>query len=351
VITGDEQTTAHTGSTMSEGRQLLRVGGVTEVPGQVTFGREPLLALADGTEVFLPVVIASGRRPGPVLYVGAAVHGDEVCGIDAVHQFIRSLDLEELSGTVLAVPVQNPIAVGGGHRYPLQLWLQSPMDQMPGDPWMVFPGDPAGNSMHRMAHVLWKLMRQADAVVDIHTPTTGGRYLPYVFVPPASLGEAAQRAREMARAYGPHFILDTEEGVYVMPRTPNIELAKIGIPSIGVEIGEGGRLEPELSAEAAIGLRNILSLLGMTGQPMAQRGPATVVTSLTAVRTDKAGLLFTHVALGHLVEEGQLLATIVDSHGRVAQEIHAPHAGPLMRSTTFATVPVGERVAQLGVPL
>lgn len=328
----------------------LTVGNAVAASGQLTYGHLDGIEYADGTVVRIPVVLATGARPGPRMYLGAAIHGDEICGVHAVHRLLASLDLADMAGTIIAVPVQNPIAVSGQHRLPQVLVAKSPMDQMPGDTWQCFPGDAAGNSLQRMAAKLWDVMRQADVVIDVHTPTTGGRYQPYAFLPPASSGPAAGRAMELAKAFGPNFILDTDSGVYVLPGTPHVELAKVGVPAFGIEIGEGGRIEDEVADDAVAGLTNLLIHLGfLKGQP-ARRPEPMVISRMTAVRCNRGGLLHTHHELGAQINRGDLLATITDSHGRTVEELYAPHPGPLMRTTTFATVAAGERIAQLAVP-
>lgn len=328
----------------------LVVGTAVAEVGKTTHGDLEGVELADGTVVRIPVVLATGAHPGPRLYLGAAIHGDEICGVEAVHRLLASLELSEMSGTIIAIPVQNPIAMAGQHRLPEVLVGKSPMDQMPGDTWQCFPGDAKGNSLQRMADKLWNVMKLADVVVDVHTPTTGGRYQPYAFLPPASSGPAAERAMELAKIFGPNYILDTDSGVYVLPGTPHVELAKLGVPAFGIEIGEGGRIEAEVADDAVVGLTNLLIHLGFINSTPAPRPEPMVINRMTAVRANRGGLLHTHHELGTDIKEGEVLATIVDSHGRVVEEVQAPHSGPLMRTTTFATVAAGERVAQLAVP-
>jgi predicted deacylase len=328
----------------------LTIGTAVAAPGELTYGEIEGIEYADGTVVRVPVVLATGAKPGQRLYLGAAIHGDEICGVEAVHRLLASVDLAEMSGTIIAIPVQNPIAMAGQHRLPQMLVGKSPMDQMPGDTWQCFPGDANGNSLQRMAAKLWDVMMQADVVVDVHTPTTGGRYQPYAFLPPASFGAAAERAMELAKVFGPNYVLDTDAGVYVLPGTPHVELARVGVPAFGIEIGEGGLIEEEVADDAVIGLTNVLIHLGFIDAALSPRPEPMLINGMTAVRTSRGGLLHTHHKLGAAIDKGDLLATITDTHGRVVEEIFAPHSGPLMRTTTFATVAAGERVAQLAVP-
>jgi predicted deacylase len=298
--------------------------------------------------VEIPIVLTAGAQAGPTLFVGAGVHGDEITGIEAVHEVIRAVDPAELRGNVISVPIQNPLAVQMQYRTAFQLLAKSSLDQAPGDPSLCFPGDPAGNTVQRMAATLFQMMERCDAVIDLHTPATGGRYLPFIFLPARAVGPAAERAMELARAFQPDFILDTDHGVYITAEMAHMMLAARGIPAFGMEAGEGGRLEHDVAARVARGVLNVMRHLDMVDGEVEDRD-VLVITSFTPVRCSRGGLLHPVVALGDHVEEGALLATITDRYGHLVEEVTAPHAGMLNRATTFATVASGERIAQLGI--
>lgn len=335
------------GITSNAANEAFSVAGLTAQPGTKVYGTTPALELADGTVMNIPVALVAGEHKGPTAYIGAGIHGDEICSIVAVHQFLESIDPAALSGNIVCVPVQNPLAVSMQHRLPLQLINRSPMDTMPGDPWMCFPGDPAGNAPSRIAATLNALMEPADFAVDMHTPTTGGRYLPFAFLPPE--GAVSQESLEMAMAYAPDFILRTDSGAYVMPGTIHVTIAESGRPAIGVEIGEGGRIERGLATDSAAGLLRVLQHRSMLSSAPEALVTPQVMTSMTAVRSERGGFLQCEVPLGAEVSKGELLAVVTDRFGAVVERVFAPHAGPLVRSTTFATIAEGERIAQIAV--
>ncbi|MEA2245472.1 MAG: uncharacterized protein QOH46_1 [Solirubrobacteraceae bacterium] len=318
-------------------------------PGSSCVNRVRALELTDGTPVTLPVVVINGASEGPTMYVGGGVHGDEVGAIAIVQRVIQEIDASELSGRVVCVPVQNPLAFQMHHRLSLQLVQVSPMDQFPGDPWLQFPGVADGNGTQAIAAKLWELMTGADVVVDVHTPTTGGRYVPFIFVPPARVGDGAARSLELAKAFRPDFILNATEGVYVQDGTPHVELAKRGIPAFGFEVGEGGRVEEECVARGWEGVRNLMRHLGMLpGEHQAEPAPR-IVSSMTAVRTQRGGLWSCDVPLGREMSAGDAIGTVTAPWGELVDELTSPHAGPLMRLTTFASVAGSDRIAQIGI--
>jgi len=335
----------------SESDKTLEIPGLRLARGERSQMRMRVLELADGSSVELPVVALRGAKPGPVFYLGAAFHGDEINGVELVNSFARSLDLGALKGTIVAVPVQNPLAFRVQHRYFLGHLVKSPLDQSPADPWVSFPGDADGNMAALIAHALFAtLMQQADYLVDVHTPTTGGRYAPFAFLPPPRLGVPAAEAEEMAKAFGADFILATEQGIYVHEQSPHVVMAKRGAVAMGIELGEGGRVEGEVTKRGLEGLASLFRHIGMLEDGGAELGRRLVISSMTIVRAHRGGLLERKVELNDEVRKGQLLATVSDLFGEPVEQIRAPHAGPVVRITTFPVVSAGERVVQLGVP-
>jgi predicted deacylase len=249
------------------------------------------------------------------------------------------------------VPVQNPLAFQTQHRLPFAHLIKSPMDQNPADVFHSFPGDPAGNVAAILAHVLWdRLMRQADYVLDLHTPTTGGRYAPFAFLPPTRCGAVVQEAEMLARAFGADFILANDRGMYVGDKNPHVVAAEHGKIAFGIELGEGATLEPAEIDRGVRGLRNVLRAVGMVPGAPEQFGRRYVMRTMTVIRSGRGGLLRLHVGLNDDVKTDQTVATVTDVFGDVVEEIRAPHAGPVVRITTFPIVSGGERVVQLGVP-
>lgn len=334
---------------MSSSKEHFEVAGIRAARGTKATGSLTVLELADASSVDYPIVVIAGKQAGPTLYVGAAIHGDEVNGIEIVHEAMRAIDPTKLTGDVICVPMQNPLALRMQHRLPLQLLNKSPMDQFPADPWMCFPGDRDGNSPQIMAAALFGLMKDANAIVDIHTPTTGGKYVPFIFLPPPTVGDTWERSMELARAFGPDFILAAKEGVYVMDGSLHVTMAEGGIPAFGVELGEGGRVDQNLSERGAKGVLNVMRAMGMLEGPIEELATTRVIESMTALRTSRGGLLHVHAEHGTDLAEGDLIATVTNRYGDVVETIEAPHGGPFMRITTFATVAAGERVAQIGI--
>ena len=309
------------------------------------------LELPDGSWVEVPLVVVRGARPGPVFYMGAAIHGDEINGVEILSTVASGVDVGDLQGTLLVVPVQNPLAFRIQHRYYLGHMIKSPMDQGAADPWSSFPGDPDGNMAGLIAHTLFqRLMEPADYVMDVHTPTTGGRYAPFAFLPPPRCGAVVQESERLAKAFGVDYILAADSGMYVYGTSPHVVAAERGKVALGIELGEGGQLDPEEVQWGVRGVTNVLREVGMLPGDAEPQGRRMVITAMREARARRGGLLHPRVRLNQEVAEGEVLATITNVFGDMVEEVHAPLAGPIVRTVTFPIVSMGERVAQIGVP-
>ena len=327
---------------------VLSVAGYDVDPGCTVRGSLTALELADGSEVRIPLLLINGARPGPCLYIGAAIHGDEVNGIALAMRALAGVDPADLFGSVVCVPVQHPLALQSDHRLPLSQFLKSPLDQVPADAWTCFPGDPNGNIAQVIASTLFSLIKKCDYAIDIHTPTRGGRYVPIAILPDPGL-PAFDKVEAMARGMGNGWIMRGEGGMYVSDGILCVEATRAGVPCFTFEIGEGGRLEEESVVEGARCIRNLLIHLGMIGGERTKPAAVHLMTSFVGIRANRGGLLITDRALGAQVSKGERLCRILNIYGDVVEDVVAPVDGLFVRTTTLGTVSRGERVATLGV--
>ena len=103
----------------------------------------PVSALPDHTPVSLRVEVLHGRRPGPTMFVSAAVHGDEVIGVEIARRLLRTPQLDKLRGTLLVVPIVNAFGFLARSRY-----LPDRRDLN-----RCFPGSASGSLGSRLAHI------------------------------------------------------------------------------------------------------------------------------------------------------------------------------------------------------
>lgn len=327
----------------------LTVGETTVAPGSRARTQIDLLELADGTKVRLSVAAINGTRPGPRLYLGAAIHGDEVNGVAILAEALADIDPARLRGSILSVPVQHPLAFHADHRIPLSQFIKSPLDQSPIDAWTCFPGNPAGNLAETVAATLFGLIHQCSCGIDIHTPTRGGRYVPIAILPSMALGAGAEAAAWLAEQFATGYVMKTNTGMYVGNGILCVEATKAGVPAFTCEVGEGGRLERPIIDEGVRCVRNALVGLGMIEGERWLPAVNHVMREFLGIRARRGGLLHTVAELGTEVEPGQVLARIVDIFGDTVEMVTAPAPGIFVRATTLPTVSTGERAATLGL--
>jgi predicted deacylase len=326
----------------------FEIEGLAVPPGAERRGAIRVLELGDGSAMSLPLRVIRGALPGPCLYLGAAIHGDEVNGIAILARVLATIDPESLRGTIICIPVQHPLALQSDHRLPLSQFLKSPLDQVPSDAWTCFPGDAQGNVAQIVAAALFRVMSRCDAVIDIHTPTRGGRYVPIAILPGPGL-VASATSRALGEAMGTGWVVAGTSGMYVADGILCVEAAKAGIPALTFEIGEGGRLEEECVATGARCVLNGMRHLGMLDTPPEVPARSHIMHGFLGLRAQRGGLLTTLPALGDAVRKGDVLCQIAGVFGDLLETIVAPVGGLFVRATTMATVSQGERVATLGL--
>jgi predicted deacylase len=318
-------------------------------PGEKKRGSLPVLNLADGSDVSLPLLVLNGVKDGPTVYLGAAIHGDEVNGIAILARALGQVDPAKLSGRIICVPVQHPLALQSDHRLPVSQFLKSPLDQVPHDAWTCFPGDKSGNVAQIFAAAIFSLIKECDYALDIHTPTRGGRYVPIAILPHTNVGPAAARAEKMAQDMGGGWIMKGDKGMYVSDGILCVEACKAGVPCFTFEIGEGGRLEEESVATGARCVLNLLKSLQMIEGKIEPAKKTYLMRDFLGIRANEGGLLVPVAGLGDEVKSGDILCRVVNIYGDDVQTVKAPQDGVFVRTTTMGSVSQGERVATLGL--
>ena len=284
----------------------------SNTPGK-TFNWLPVTMLASGVELRLPVHTVTGANPGPVVGVTAGIHGDEYLPLDAVRQLIQQLDPEQLSGTVIAIPVVNPLAIETQTRH-TSIDMQN-LNR-------VFPGDPDGWITERIADVVCdEFLPEIEYLIDLHA---GGAQpiVDYVYI---------QNNEGLSRAFG-FPALYRPSHPYVGTLTEVAEAR--GIDCVVVEMG-GGMLANDLYLERGIrGLFNTLKYLKMIPGDPEMPTQQTVVTEMSVIRPHYGGLLYPGLTLedvGTVVPGATVLGTVVSPYTfAVLEEIRAPFARNLV---------------------
>ncbi|MGE5414714.1 MAG: succinylglutamate desuccinylase/aspartoacylase family protein [Syntrophomonadaceae bacterium] len=320
----------------------VSVGTARGASGEVVRGTLRVGEAADGSPVALPIAIVTGSKPGPVVWVQAATHGDEYGGVRALQDLVRNLDPRAMTGSVVAVMVANPPALRGLQR------VNPNLDDL-ADMGDVFPGRDRFATERIAAAIDAEVRRTADAFVDLHTGGDRFRQCPFVFYSPMG-GVIEARYDELARGFGlPLLWRDTER---VFPHDAVTTFAAAGIPSFLLEVGGGQPLEESdlrLQRDAVARFLQRMRVLG--GPPAAAPAPA-VVTGYRIITNARGGLFEAAVGPCARVHAGSVLGVIRDPYGDVVETLKAPAGTEIVLGvSTYPAAPTGGWLFELGTGL
>jgi len=285
----------------------------------------------DGAVVTTPVIVLHGVKPGPRLCMTAAVHGDELNGIEIIRRVTNEIDVAELTGTVIAVPIVNYLGYSRASRY-----LPDRRDLN-----RYFPGSRGGSSASRIAYSFFNdVARHCHALVDFHTGSFDRSNLPQV------RGDLRMDAvLAFTRDFGATAVLHSPGSNGMLRRA----LTNIGIPAITFEVGSPLRLEPSEIDFGVQAMHTLMHKMGMTRSFRMWAEPQALFYAAKWVRVDTGGMLFSEVKLGDRVRAGQRLGKVIDPMQNIETAIVAPVRGKVLGMALNQIVLPGFAVYHLGV--
>ncbi|RBI85635.1 succinylglutamate desuccinylase [Rhodosalinus halophilus] len=311
---------------MAKARRGFELGGETIAPGTRRTVDLPVSILSDHTPVTMSCHVVHGKRPGPVLFVSAAIHGDEVIGVEIVRRLLRAKPLSSMAGTLLAVPIVNAFGFINHSRY-----LPDRRDLN-----RVFPGHAQGSLAARLAHLfMTEIVARADLGIDLHSAAVRRVNLPQIRISPDN-----DRLKELGRAFGAPVMIESRlrEGSLRMAAEAE------GVDVLLYEAGEGLRFD-EFAARAGVaGILRVmrhLEMIGNKGVPRRHGAPA-LCRSSTWHRAPVGGLMRAYRGTGDIVEPGTVLCAISDPFGEKEVEVICETTGIIVGRTNMPVVNEGD---------
>ena len=289
-----------------------------------------------------PVVTVTGAKPGPVLFVGAGVHGGEYPAIEAVIRLSTTLDPTALAGTVILMPVLNLPAFRS--RTP----FVCPVDNV--NPNRVFPGDPEGSYSEQMTHALInEFVVHADAYLDLH-----GGDIPEALVPFSICrgGDAPvdAKAMELAIVFGLPYVLAVDRPIQPAKGSSSyVAAAERGVPAVLVEAGGVGQLQPDAVDLLVNGVRRVLLHLAMIEMTVPAVPAPQVLGAFEWVYAKNTGMFYSAVAAGDVVQRGEELGTVGSLFGETLERVVAPARGRILFLTVNPSVQENGLLMGIGV--
>jgi len=309
-------------------RTSFEIGGIRVAPGQRQTALLPVPALYTNAAMSMPVTVVHGRREGPCLFVCAAVHGDELVGVEIIRRLLKTKKLERLSGTLVAVPVVNVYGFIHQSRY-----LPDHRDLN-----RFFPGSESGSLTSQLADLfIDEVLSRCTHGVDLHAGAHHRTNLPQVR---ADLKD--DEARRLALAFKAPVVIDAEL------RDKSLRKAgkERGIPVVVYEAGEVLRLDDVAVRAGVRGILAVMRAMSMLPASAAARSRLTPleVRRTTWMRAAASGLFLSKVALGAHIRQGQVLGRIADPFGAVETDIHATQDGMVIGRLNLPLVHRGDAI-------
>ncbi|HUL14147.1 MAG TPA: succinylglutamate desuccinylase/aspartoacylase family protein [Methylococcaceae bacterium] len=307
------------------------IGGIEIAPGERATLELPIASLSNHTPMTMPVHVVRGRYPGACLLISAALHGDEINGVEIIRRLVRHSGLERLRGTLLCVPVVNVFGFVSRSRY-----LPDGRDLN-----RSFPGSPRGSLAARLADAFMKeIVAKCTHVIDLHTAAIHRVNLPQIR---AKLDDPA--TLELARAFGVPVLVPSQL------RDGSLRQAVVerGIPVLLYEAGEALRFE-EVAIRAGVrGILNVMRHLRMlrgAGARVRHLEPL-IVQSSSWLRAPQSGVLRMYKGVGAQVQPGDILGTIADPFGERETPVETPFAGIAIGRNNLPIVNEGDALFHL----
>lgn len=306
----------------------LIIAGQRIKPGErkrLTLEAAPLY---DFTSTGIPVEVVRGREDGPVLFVCAAMHGDEINGVDIVRRLLKHKRLRQLKGTLLAIPIVNVFGFNTKTRY-----LPDRRDLN-----RCFPGSDNGSLAAQIADTfMQEIVRKSTHGIDLHTAAIHRNNLPQI----RGCFDDAETKR-LAEAFGVPVMVhsDLRDGSLR-------EAAKeLNIPTLLFEGGQALRFSEKVTRAGLKGILNVMEAIGMLDESSAPKDQPDSFHAHDShwLRAPNSGILQLKTRLGDRVRKGQLLGTISDPFGVHRYEINAKHDGIIIGMSMIPLFNKGDAV-------
>lgn len=265
-----------------------------------------------GSKLETPVYVIRGTRPGPALCLTAAVHGDELNGVEIIRKLVSDISPKKLNGTVIGVPIVNLLGFTRGTRY-----LPDRRDLN-----RYFPGNPEGSSASRIAFSFFEdIVRHCDMLIDLHTGSLTRTNMPQVR---ANL--QIPEVLDFTTKFGSTAVLHSTK----LRGNLRSAATNYGIPAVALELGEPGSLQMEHVDEGVEIIETVLSGLGMTRQLWKGGESQPVFYSSRWVRVNTGGLLISSVEVGERIQQGAVLGSMVNPITNESFDVVSPYSGRVL---------------------
>ena len=309
----------------------IHIGDTIIKPGDWVNVNIPVADLYTATSLSMPVQVICGQQKGPVLFVSAAIHGDELNGVEIIRRLLKLKAMRSVHGTLVAVPIVNVHGFLDQSRY-----LPDRRDLN-----RSFPGSPKGSIAARLADLfIRQIVSKADYGIDLHTGAINRSNLPQIR---ANLDDP--KTMEIAKKFGAPVIIKSN----IRDGSLRSCAAELGMPILIYEAGEALRFDETGIRAGLRGILNVMRHFRMLPKVKNIKKMTPVVARTTHwVRAGRSGIVSGKVKLGSTVTKEQRLAMISDPLGMGEESIYAPFDGIVIGRSNLPLAHEGDALFNLG---
>src|ERR1051326_5048458 len=323
-------------------QERFTVGNAAAARGEKAYGSIEVPAGVDAA-LSIPVVIANGAKPGPVLALVSGAHGTEYASIIALEKVIARIDPAQLSGTVIIVPLVNI------NSFEQKVPHVNPVDKKSMN--RFYPGKMDGTQTERAAYLITKeVVDKCDHLIDLHGGDLDESLRPYSYGTTTGNEKQDQMSRKMVLAFGlDHIIISADR-----PKDPQASrylentATTRGKASITAEAGHAGTVETDDLNALINGCLNVMHYLKMLpGQPAVVEHPVWIEKVIT-LASEQTGIFYPQVKRGTYVQQGMKVGYVTDYFGKTIFEARAPVSGIVLYVCAVPSMTKGATIANIG---
>lgn len=306
--------------------KVLQISGVDIQKGQAVDIEIELPKLYN-LPATIPVRVIRGRRSGPTVFISAAIHGDELNGIEIIRRLRNLPALKKLKGTLILVPVVNVYGLSTLSRY-----LPDRRDLN-----RSFPGSTKGSLAARIAKIFFnEIVQKCDYGIDLHTGAIHRTNLPQI-----RTNTKNEETLALAKAFEAPVVLHSE----LRDGSLRAEAQEQGIPILLYEAGEALRFDDTSIKIGVKGIINVLKALEMLPLSAKKRHKNPLVLQKSSwLRASASGMLRTLKGLGDTVKKDEIIAFIDEPIGDNSFELRSTFDGIIIGKIQIPLVQEGDAV-------
>jgi predicted deacylase len=312
--------------------RAFAIADIMVKPGQRMCVDLPVPGLYTHTPLALPVHVIHGHTTGPTLFVSAAIHGDEINGVEIIRRLLKLSVMKSLKGTLLAVPVVNVFGFLHLSRY-----LPDRRDLN-----RSFPGSEVGSGASRLANLFaTEIISRSDFGIDLHTGAIHRTNLPQIR---ANLDD--EQTLKLANAFGVPVMINSD----IRDGSLRQHAAEKGVPTLLYEAGEALRFDESSIRGGVRGVLSVMREIGMLRATPAGKGRLTdpvVARSSSWVRASISGVFSMTKSLGERVHKGEPIGVIADPFGTDEVAVEASVNGLIIGHTRLPPVHEGDALVHI----